>query len=1582
MKFFKGDYLRLFNGDTEDSPALPKVTRGPDGETNYYCGDSDYGYRMADYYSTQPNILVQFYSSPKSKDHRHEGFRLTFTRKSLTCGSDEIMLEEHDFQGTITSPNWPNNYEDDQYCVWSIKGPSGHGIQLTFDHFEVGPKQTPGNCEPDYIAIFDTEIDRERPKYKLCGRQTTTAKTTGNTMHIQLVAQTSAAGFSGQYSIPECGGMFTGSSGQISNDLLNQRLSDDCVYLIKANPHHRISLSFAEDNFHVPCAASNTGGDLLQVLEYSSEGYFMLKEASTGKYVAMTQGSGTSCPSCVSLVDASAETNLLWYWDNQHMRSVHNFDIALSTKDGVIARDGLEISGEAFDPSSIGQKWSFNSSHVIPVSHMGGQTYLTAENDVLILREEKQDFTGQDFEVEQTQLGKEIGSFCSPDKTPDKNYTSRGNEVVIIHHHNPKSGYDTNWTINWWSDEDICGESFYTDSGSFSSPGYPNTYPSDRRCEWFIMVDFNHRIKLQFTDLDLRTSDGCLDHYVQVFDGVRADSPALTEKICHSITLLPPPIESNGHEMRVIFETDYQDGSRGFMADYTSGQDAKCGAYLYLPLTDGVATIKSTNYPQPYDSSMECQWLLQTSHRYNNSMKITFNDFDVESAPNCGADRLLVELSGQYPNYEWWDYTWWRLCGAEKPETFSMPGQLAMIVFQANQFESDNKGFEMIVEERQCGGVFGASGSTLNDPNSGVLTTPNYPADYFNNEHCTWLLVAPKGELVGFKFTAFNMDGMGGTRDCYDDHDWVDLRNGPKPTSPRYDRFCSTHKPQLNKEFHTTDSALVVIFKTDSNGVSTGFQMEWKSEGSGCGNQLLTDPTGTITSTNFPSKYPEDQNCFWNIRAKSGLSIKMIFTDFNLEEDDECRWDYVEVGNSEDDIFGKYCGHTIPNEFVTDSNTGWVHFRSDGSNSFRGFSMTWSETCGQRIHVDDMTRGTITNPNYGSSDYQRNFDCTWEFMSNNLGSGSEELIKITVKTIDIQGSINSGCPNDFLEFYTADLDNLSQEVPIKRVCGSNAGDIITARGVLGMRFHTDSSDERSGWRVDYEAGSCGGYKKGISGTIDAYAHSLEGLLPKITNCTWTIEAEGTSSQPNMVVRLKEWRAFSIAFHVECQDDYLKIYDGPTTKAELIGKYCGREPPKYIRSTGKYLTLEFLSADASEGFEVFWEQTLGPDQGCGGLITNGEGTITPPVDGNGQYFNEMFCIWEFAVQSQRSMEFDFIKFDLEEMSLGECYDYVEIIDGAHINDEVVFGPQCGTMNRQLVRTYKSKSYLVFVTDEFETETGFEVYYRNKENNCGGTLMANDAEKNFNYKLSASGGNSDCVWEIETDANHYVHVQPSFINFPASTSDYKLPIRKDCTSSQSCPILTDMNSRHVTRVNMKLSGQTEDNELHFILTPENGLVQNEGWDIIMNQKNGDGIQTKIIDMFDGKEVISQNQGSGNFDKWAQNLELRLSDRSFGLFHDNGIEIIFFTSTKDHPVFRHTLNNLQIRTSASRVTVTVDDVKYRSNKNEISLIHEPISVSKGNKVTTIDKFYKLFHWSVEIQINEDPSEEIWKNIIGGKF
>ncbi len=77
------------------------------------------------------------------------------------------------------------------------------------------------------------------------------------------------------------------------------------------------------------------------------------------------------------------------------------------------------------------------------------------------------------------------------------------------------------------------------------------------------------KIKLQFKDINMRSSSSCSYGYVQVFDGDTTVYPELG-RFCHSF--LPRPIISSGNKLMIGFQPDGSRSSRGFKAEWTSIQ--------------------------------------------------------------------------------------------------------------------------------------------------------------------------------------------------------------------------------------------------------------------------------------------------------------------------------------------------------------------------------------------------------------------------------------------------------------------------------------------------------------------------------------------------------------------------------------------------------------------------------------------------------------------------------------------------------------------------------------------------------------------------------------------------------------------------------------------------------------------------------------------------------------------------------------------------------------------------------------------------------------------------------------------------
>jgi len=61
-----------------------------------------------------------------------------------------------------------------------------------------------------------------------------------------------------------------------------------------------------------------------------------------------------------------------------------------------------------------------------------------------------------------------------------------------------------------------------------------------------------------------------------------------------------------------------------------------------------------------------------------------------------------------------------------------------------------------------------------------------------------------------------------------------------------------------------------------------------------------------------------------------------------------------------------------------------------------------------------------------------------------------------------------------------------------------------------------------------------------------------------------------------------------------------------------------------------------------------------------------------------------------------------------------------------------------------------------------------------------------------------------------------------------------------------------------------------------------------------------------------------------------------------------------------------------------VTNPTYDFRTNKNEISIVGEEYKVVMGQKLADIDRFYKIWSLELELNIDEEPSEEVWLNIL----
>ncbi|KAF7660942.1 hypothetical protein LDENG_00271430 [Lucifuga dentata] len=101
--------------------------------------------------------------------------------------------------------------------------------------------------------------------------------------------------------------------------------------------------------------------------------------------------------------------------------------------------------------------------------------------------------------------------------------------------------------------------------------------------------------------------------------------------------------------------------------------------------------------------------------------------------------------------------------------------------------------------------------------------------------------------------------------------------------------------------------------------------------------------------------YPTNARCEWTIRVQKGHSIELRFSLLSLEPDHNCRYDYVEVRDGDDQsspVIGRFCGDRLPPPLKSSSNVLHILFISDGYNNLDGFALTYQESSGRYNHYE------------------------------------------------------------------------------------------------------------------------------------------------------------------------------------------------------------------------------------------------------------------------------------------------------------------------------------------------------------------------------------------------------------------------------------------------------------------------------------------------------------------------------------------------------------------------------------------------------------------------------------------------------
>ena len=118
-----------------------------------------------------------------------------------------------------------------------------------------------------------------------------------------------------------------------------------------------------------------------------------------------------------------------------------------------------------------------------------------------------------------------------------------------------------------------CDKLMTSASGTFQSPNYPSPYPNNARCRYKIALPGGTNIRLHIQNIDLETSQNCINDNLRIYDGMNASATKLA-KICNSSDS-GRMFNSSGNHLFLVFKTDSKVIKTGFKASYTTTSPGK-----------------------------------------------------------------------------------------------------------------------------------------------------------------------------------------------------------------------------------------------------------------------------------------------------------------------------------------------------------------------------------------------------------------------------------------------------------------------------------------------------------------------------------------------------------------------------------------------------------------------------------------------------------------------------------------------------------------------------------------------------------------------------------------------------------------------------------------------------------------------------------------------------------------------------------------------------------------------------------------------------------------------------------------------
>ncbi|KAK6328663.1 hypothetical protein J4Q44_G00006410 [Coregonus suidteri] len=533
-----------------------------------------------------------------------------------------------------------------------------------------------------------------------------------------------------------------------------------------------------------------------------------------------------------------------------------------------------------------------------------------------------------------------------------------------------------------------------------------------------------------------------------------------------------------------------------------------------------------------------------------------------------------------------------------------------------------------------------------------------------------------------------------------------------------------------------------------------------------CGG-YLTASKGQFNSPNYPSNYPNNAYCTWNIQTTSGSQIVQLqFPYVNLEDHFNCRYDSISVYDgysSYNRLLGKLCGGQSSTFYSTGSSIT-VQFTSDSSSTYKGFQAEYrvvdggscSYNCGYQV-------GNCSCSSF--CEYRGN--CCQDYLQNCYGTTVEPETTGAVTTADptpavtedyysceyncgyngMVCSCTSSCQNqgncchDYYDYCqsTTDIPTHTAQPSCRYNCGYNLGSCSCS---ISCQYYGnccyDYNENCYGTTVESET-------TGAVTTADPTPAVTEdwnscwdncGSNGMICSCTSSCRNQGnccydyydycqSSTDAPVSTATVGWGSCryncgsyvdgcsctsSCRYYGNCCHDYNDYCESttyvPATTPEASCRYnCG-----YTLGSCSCSSSCQYYGNCCYDYNTYCPTTspdpTGTHPTCGGNL-HGSGSISSPYYPE-YYHDNAYCVWHLSAPSGQRIFLSFTDLELENCC--SC-DYISVYDGSSVHSGML-GTICDFNNGTSLTAYHSTSNymtVLFRSDQSMVSRGFRAVF---------------------------------------------------------------------------------------------------------------------------------------------------------------------------------------------------------------------------------------------------------------------------------